>query len=554
MYSISRYIRDLGPFPTVILSAWFIWNFSTNLFFSQNFVSMQYRGIDDVAFHLVLRRVHDGLLNGELLTILSINDYAYGWFFWIINSLLTFPAYVLLSAGQGVIPNEILEQLIIVLPRQLSLVFVTISILFWISSLRKLYSLGYWVVSAALPVILLIPAVTYAATKFHPTGFQMFLTSMAVYLAVSNFSKEINKRSTGTYFFWSFLLLSLSLWTKVTLLPIFIGITFLLIVIFWLSRRTLAWMLLPAFSAFFIAFFASSPDSLIQVLTLQPPIYLERIVSQAEQVTSGVSGWERFEGNLLFGVDSSILSLPVLAALGLGACVQSWRAWSSRNRAFSIFLLGLVFTNFLTLIYFSFSVSAGPAYVAIYSSVAIAPLAFGFLGLVPTTKRSRFLILLSVAALVAIALPRNLLANSAAPGTGMQLNHFQTLHESYWYERRIESADGIAKSVARASVTTFPVKVLADYRVPKYWSPLDTGFVSSYSFDNMHLWETDLVAGVFDLILLSKEAPWFNAPDESSQSDREFVSQFLASIEKKESAVRYQVIYEDELVIVLKRE
>jgi hypothetical protein len=69
----------------------------------------------------------------------------------------------------------------------------------------------------------------------------------------------------------------------------------------------------------------------------------------------------------------------------------------------------------------------------------------------------------------------------------------------------------------------------------------------------MNLWETELVAGVFDLILLSKEAPWFSAPDESSQLDQGFVRQFFASIDNQESVVRYQVIYEDELVIVLKR-
>jgi hypothetical protein len=312
-------------------------------------------------------------------------------------------------------------------------------------------------------------------------------------------------------------------------------------------------MVIPALSAFFIAFLVSSPDSLIQLLTLQPPSYLERIVFQAEKVTSGVSGWERLGGNLLFGVDSSVLSLPVLAALSFGACVQSWRAFSSRDLAFSFFLLGLVFTNFLALIYFSLSVSAGPSYVAIYSSVAMAPLAFGLLGLVPTTKRSKFLVILSVAALVGIALPRNLVTSESSPGAGMELNHFQALYSSSWYEKRIQSAEGIARSVARDPLMSNPLKILTDYRVPKYWSPLDTGFDSSYSFDNLDLWETELGSGVFDLILLSKEGAWFSAPDEASQMDREFVRQFLASIDQQESAVRYQLIYEDELVIVLNR-
>lgn len=549
--AIFSYWRALGGFPLVLICVWVGWNFSTNLIFSQSYASIQYRS-DDVPFQLVLRRIHDAIVGGDLTAVLSANDYAYGWLFWILNSLLTFPVYLLDATESTVISNNAMEQLVILIPRQLSLVFVTSAIVLWISSFRKLHTRDSKLMWGVIPLMLLIPAVTYAATTFHPTGFQMFLTAFSVHIAVSTVANQKTAAQIRSNFFWSFFLLSLSLWTKVTLLPVFVGISLLLVAVYWLPRRSTGWMILPALTAFFLGFLFSSPLSIIQVFTLQAPSYLGGILFQAGKVTSGNSGWELAAENLFLGVDVLLVSFPVLLSLLFGACFQAWRAWSSGNQVLSLFLAGLVLTICISLMYFSFAVAMGPAYVAIYSSAVIAPLAFGLFGLVPVGSRNYGLVFMLIAILIAVALPRNLHTDSSSSEAGiMKLNYFQVLESSPKHESRLRSEIEISRAVARASPKAGPLRVLGDHRVPKFWSPFDSGFETIYSYDNLYVWETEINRGDFDFVMLSKDAAWFRQPSANPESDQSFVVELLTLADAKVGELAYNRIFENELVVVL---
>ena len=94
----------------------FIFFFIQNFIFSSSFDILLFRSVDDYAFQSSMRSIHENMMQLKVDKLFIINDYGYGWIFWIIHSLITFPFYLISILGY--------DFLLISMARNISLLFM----------------------------------------------------------------------------------------------------------------------------------------------------------------------------------------------------------------------------------------------------------------------------------------------------------------------------------------------------------------------------------------------------------------------------------------------
>lgn len=166
--SITRFSYFL---VALILIALFVQNF----LFSAHIGIVGFRDIDDLAFQQVIRRIHLLIQNGNYADTLSANDYAYGWIYWALMALVTFPVYLLSTYFHVDWP-------LIVIPRQLSLLFGVMSLVM----LRKVFKnlnpdIPEWLCAIGLLIFSLYPAFGYFSLRFGTVNCVMFFSILSFY-------------------------------------------------------------------------------------------------------------------------------------------------------------------------------------------------------------------------------------------------------------------------------------------------------------------------------------------------------------------------------------
>jgi len=142
-----------------------------------SFNILNFRSVDDYGFHIILRAKHEKLLRLDILDLLEINNNGYGWLFWIIHVIITFPFFLIGLLGY--------EAPLITVARNISLFFMAASCvnLFLIS---KKYTKDKYIPYFILLCFISFPYFAYAALSFRTIAQMIFFSSLAFYLCIKN--------------------------------------------------------------------------------------------------------------------------------------------------------------------------------------------------------------------------------------------------------------------------------------------------------------------------------------------------------------------------------
>lgn len=172
----------------IVATLFFSMLFVENFILSQSFTTLQLREIDDIAFQTILREIHQDFSAFHLDRIFRMNYYGYGWSFWIVVSVLTYPFYLMAQLSGFFMP-------LILLPRMLSLAFVIGTALLVYKSL-SIYSKNEFLKFVAIVLLLSFPAFGSFGLYFRTTAQVMFFSALTFYLAISkdNYDKQDLKK------------------------------------------------------------------------------------------------------------------------------------------------------------------------------------------------------------------------------------------------------------------------------------------------------------------------------------------------------------------------
>ncbi len=156
---------------TVMISFSLIF-FLENFVFGTSFSLLSFRNIDDMAFHSSLQTYH----NCSGIQLLYMNDYGYGWLYWIIIWLITYPAHLLFEATG-------ISWLLIVLPRMYSLALcIGCSVLCY--KIVDIYTKNEWIKMAIVFLMPLYPTAGEFAGRFSTVPQVAFLSMLSIYLVI----------------------------------------------------------------------------------------------------------------------------------------------------------------------------------------------------------------------------------------------------------------------------------------------------------------------------------------------------------------------------------
>ncbi len=157
--------------------------FFENFIYATSFGELTFREIDDLAFQTSLRKIHQNLDSGNFVSLLKLNDYGYGWIYWFSVSLVTYPLYLLHKFQSISWP-------IIVAPRQISLLFSCLSLLYF----KKIFDfLKYDKIKTAVLLLCfsLLPSFGYFSLRFGTVSPIMFFSILALFYSFRVYRDKI---------------------------------------------------------------------------------------------------------------------------------------------------------------------------------------------------------------------------------------------------------------------------------------------------------------------------------------------------------------------------
>jgi hypothetical protein len=513
----------------LILLSWFAFLFWQNTLISNSFANLSLREVDDLAFQVTLRNIHNGIHSNSWHSFWAARDYGYGWLFWAIHALLTYPFYLLGS-----------ESAIIIAAREISLVFATAGV--WVSWLcvKRLTGCeaGRFIV---VSVLLTCPILIGCALRFHTHMQVFFFSAEALYFVLIANGNDSRLRkaamfagcAAGSKLIGLFILPTLGL---IYLSQIYQNE---------LSTREKLNQLLVPFLYFTIAFiFAWYPllflapyfRSDIDLFVYTTKFYIKRNATNLGGPENEHSA--NILKNVLF---TSYFSWPVwsglLASVGLGI-----KSKSKSGNILILCLIGLI----IPLGYLFFRSKAGPWETSTY----LIPLLPVVICLSAGLIRSGRLGQIALGSIVLI----NILLNSES-----------LLGHSLRYQRQLNSVDfKFKESQAKSFLQFIPetkkdrkIRILKDYRLILPVSELSAGYELIALYDNFQEFQ-----GAFDVVFLSKEGPLFF---EASELDKRLGEAARMSLLKSKEyfdelmksgslyGYKFNLVLDSESVLVFKR-
>jgi hypothetical protein len=182
-----------------VLVAIFVYIFAENFVLSESWEVLSLRSIDDYAIQDSIRSMQKALIAGNWSRVFGFFDYAYGDAFWLFNAILMLPLYFIDNA-----------QLLIVAGRQISLVFVFLSIYVVNLIIDRIRPDAGPIKYAVLISIATMPMTTIIATKYHVNAQSIFLGLLSLFLLVRD--QTLTKKSQV----WSALFAGMAVGFKLT--------------------------------------------------------------------------------------------------------------------------------------------------------------------------------------------------------------------------------------------------------------------------------------------------------------------------------------------------
>lgn len=153
-------------------------------FWFHDFVTLQFREIDDVAFQSIIHEVHRDFSAFHFDRIFRMNYFGYGWSFWIVYSVVTYPFYLFGQLTGFFAP-------LIIMPRMISFAFVAGTAVL-VYKILSSYTKDEFLKFLALIFLFSLPAFGSSALVFRTTAQVMFFSALTFYLAIRKENYEKN--------------------------------------------------------------------------------------------------------------------------------------------------------------------------------------------------------------------------------------------------------------------------------------------------------------------------------------------------------------------------
>ena len=194
----------------ILLFILFCYLFVENFVFSESYEMGLLRYMDDYNFNVRLNEWQTSLKEHNFQQIFCFNQYAYGWIFWALHGIITFPFYI---SG--------MEQMVISTLRNLSLIMSFATLYFIYKILGYYTKRNIYKILAILCIIFSHEFILYSLT-FDTTAMIRFFGIVAIYYVVRD--KDLSIKTIV----FSALCLGVSVATKI-IGAVFIPIVFLLL-------------------------------------------------------------------------------------------------------------------------------------------------------------------------------------------------------------------------------------------------------------------------------------------------------------------------------------
>jgi hypothetical protein len=474
----------------IISALFFIILFIENFIFSSSFALLHIREIDDTAFQASIRVFHQDISAFRLDRFIKLNDYGYGWIFWVIVGLITYPFYLLALVTDFYVP-------LIAIPRDISLLF-TIGTVFFVYKSLSVYSKNEFLKFIAILLLLSFPAFGYFALRFGTVSQVMFFSSLTFYLAIKKDSYDKNDLKKIA------LAAAACVGTKLNgalILPL-IGI---------IMADRLQWNVTKdnakkagyfLLNLIFFAILFSNPS-----LFLSPfkPDYLSSYLDSIKN-NSHLSLQNNFSQTLQDVVEIGYLNFCG-AALAIGFFILNIFSNNRHKKDFIFIALWLVISVSLL----SKVMSMGSLYIINYTTVVMYLLVFSILYLERWGRAG--------SAVAIMLLMLSLFVNHKNITSGF--------YSSFKYFQMNQDPDIVAKIEAKKVMQNLildpknnlekPINVLMDFRAIFPYANLERNNVNvQFSFDNLQVFQNH-VKGGFDYVSLNKDSPFFLSDSEFAE-------------------------------------
>lgn len=497
---------DIWQKSLLIISALFFSAlFIENFVFSNSFSTIQLREIDDTAFQYSIRNIHESISSFKFDRLIKLNDYGYGWIYWIIVGLITYPFYLLALVTDFYVP-------LIALPRDISLAF-TIGSSFFIYKSLSFYSKDEFLKFMSMILLMSFPAFGFFSMRFGTVSQVMFFSTLAFYLTIRK--DDYEKKDLRNIAISA----ALCVGTKISgalILPL-IGLIMADRMQWKMNKETFkkAKYFLLNFLLFFVLF--SDPALFLS------PFKPEYLYSYIEALKS--NSHLALQDNFL-QIMTEVLGVGYLNIYFAGAAIAFLLLnifYKERyKRDFLFMALWMVFTLSLLVKI----MSMGGQYVINYALAVMYLLAFSILFL---EKWGRLGKVVAVSFVI-----MSFLTNYSNISSGFYSNmkYFKLLQDQM-IVAKVAANDSIKKLIPDPKENKEQkVNVLMDYRAIFPYSHFDRENLNAvFAFDNIQK-VRDQIKGDFDYISLNKTSPYF-------LPDQEF-SDFIAKL-KNESELTDQV-------------
>jgi len=161
----------------VIIPTIFLLLFIQNFIFSSSFDILMFRSVDDFAFQHVLRKNHESIIQFRLEKLFKLYEYGYGWLFWIIHTVITFPFYLISLLG--------VDFLLISAARNISLFFMAGSCFLLFKSIKK-YTNDEYIPYFVVLLYVSYPYFAFSSMSFRTIAQGSFFCILTFYLIVRN--------------------------------------------------------------------------------------------------------------------------------------------------------------------------------------------------------------------------------------------------------------------------------------------------------------------------------------------------------------------------------
>ncbi|MFP3154173.1 hypothetical protein LQZ18_07010 [Lachnospiraceae bacterium ZAX-1] len=315
---------------------------------SADFDTLVIRSTDDFAFSYTLRQYHEN--SNDIRSWLVMNEYGYGWIYWFIIKMLTFPAYWLFVRTGIELP-------LVILPRHISLAFA-IGCMYLAYKLASLYTKEEYLKATAAFMFPLFSTCSYFAGRFGTVPQTAFFCMLACYWTAKENAMDRKK------LFYVLLSLAAACATKLTAIIIVPTLGLLIFSRFnWsFSMKNLVLWLKAFIPAAVIGIFLLSPAFIFAPIA---PQYAKDSFHLIKVYVSLAQGGDVSFFDNIYNFLHAYSFMPIVILLLTGVFIKAFMAFRGEKRNFDFFCYASGFTS--SILIFCALIKHGSLYVILYS-------------------------------------------------------------------------------------------------------------------------------------------------------------------------------------------